>query len=181
MKQFKASTISALTSAGITVETPDDELRKAYFKVTSTPLPKGNIEDVRDALGGNPERILAEKAPKAAKAKTEKAPKAPKAPKEPKPAKVQETPEAAMARLKADPATADRWKRVRSVNEMGKKGPTVVTIVCDDRAEDGSEILRTIKVQDLFQVKYSAAFAKKAARKNRKKAPAAAPATPAAE
>lgn len=175
MKQFKPSTIEKLKLANVTAETPDDELRKAFFKANSGPIKKDDVAALREALNGNPEALLPAEAPKAAKE--------PKAPKEPKPVKAAETPEAALSRLKAssDPKIAERWARVRRVDQMGKKGPTVVTIVCDNRAEDGSEILRTIKVQDLFQVRYSADYSKKAARVARAAAKKAATPAPAAE
>lgn len=166
MRQFKQLQVETLLGNGVTPDTPDEDLRKQYFKVAGAPLSKANIADLREALRGNPEAILPTGQEKPKKEK------AAKAPKEPKPVKAAETAEQALARLKADPATAQRWARVRSVDSMGKKGPTVVTIVCDDKGPAGEELTRQIKVQDLFQVKYSAGYAKKAARANRKKAAA---------
>jgi hypothetical protein len=38
-----------------------------------------------------------------------------------------------------------------------------VTILCDDKGANGEDLFRTIKIQDLFQVKFSAGYkAKKA-------------------
>lgn len=179
MKQFKQSTIDALKGAGITAETAEDETRKAYFKTTATPLAKANLADLRAALNGDAAAILPEAAPKAAKEPKAKKEKAPKPPKEPKPAKVAETAEQALARLQAAPETSARWARVVRVDEMGKKGPTVVTIRCDNKGENGEDLFRTIKVQDLFQVRFSADYAKKNARKKKAKPEAAT--APAAE
>lgn len=168
---FKASTIKALQDKGITGETPEAELKKAYFKTTSTPLASAKLPDLIAALNGDQTQITAEAAPKAAKApKAPKAAKEPKAPKEPKPPKaekVAELPAVAMARLKADPKTSARWTRVTEVLEMGKKGPTRVRILCDNKGEAGEDLFRDIAVQDLFQVKYSSDFARKAARQAR--------------
>jgi hypothetical protein len=180
--QFKRSTIEALQGAGINAETAEADLKKAYFKTTSTPLAAAKIADLRSALGGNEANIIADAdvKPKAAKVPKEKKEKAPKPPKEPKPVKEAEAPDVAMARLKADPKTAARWTRVTQVLAMGKKGPTRVRILCDNKGPAGEDLFRDIAVQDLFQVKYSADFAKKAARKARAatkktEAPAAAP------
>lgn len=181
MKQFKQSTIDAMKNTGITAETPDEDIRKQYFKTTSTPLAKANLADIREALNGNPLAILPADAEKPAKApKAAKEPKAPKPPKEPKAPKVAETGEQAMARLKAAPETSARWARVTKVIEMGKKGPTVVEILCDNKGENGEDLFRVIKVQDLFQVKYSADYAKKNARKKAAKATAPAADAPTA-
>lgn len=176
---IKRATLDALKSKGITAETDEKQLKEEYFRTAGVPLGKSNIESVRKALAGDESQITENAAPKAAKVK---AAKEPKAPKEPKVARPTETPEQALARLKSDAATSERWKRVVKVEEMGKKGPTRVTILCDDKGPEGQDLFRTIKVQDVFQVRYSEAFAKKNARKNRKgnKAAPAAEATVAA-
>jgi hypothetical protein len=166
---IRRGTLTVLQEAGINAETPEAELKAAYYKAAGVPLNKNNIESVRKALGGDESQVTVEKTAGTTVAKEPKAAKAPKAPKEPKPVTPSETPEQALARLQSDDATKARWARVTKVEEMGKKGPTKVTILCDDKGPEGQDLFRTIKVQDLFQVRYSADFAKKNARKNRVK------------
>jgi hypothetical protein len=168
---IKATTLAALVAAGITSSTPEQELKKAYFKTAGHPLSKQNMPHVLAALNGDNSVVTDDSAAAPAAAKEPKAPKTPKAPKEPKApvaAKVAETPDAALARLKADPATSARWARVQSILEMGKRGPVRVRIVCDDKGPNGEELTRDIKIQDLFQVKFSAGY-----KKSRKAAPKA--------
>lgn len=151
----------------------DAELKKAFFKAAATPLANAKVADLRAAIAGDDSKIFADDAAAAA-AKGPKKEKAPKAPKEPKPVKEPETAEAALARIKADPKTAERWKRVVRVTEMGKRGPTRVDILCDNKGENGEDLYRNIAVQDVFQVKYSADYSRKAARSARQAAKAAA-------
>lgn len=173
---FKSSIIATLLGAGITATSPEADVKKAYFGAAGAPVSKAALPDLIAALGGDQTKVIADEnvstGTKTAKAKTPKEPKAPAAPREVKPA---ETADAALARLKADPATSARWAKVRSVDEMGKRGPVKVTIVCEDKGPAGEELTRQIKVQDLFQVRFSAGYAKKNTRKSKKVA--AAPAT----
>lgn len=165
---FKRTTIETLRTQGVNDQTTDQDLKKAFFKTNGSPIKSENVPKLRAAIAGDESLILSVEA--ASKAKTPKEPKAPKAAKEPKaPAepKVAETAEAALARLKTDEKTAQRWARVVAVTEMGKRGPTRVRILCDDKGENGEDLFREIAVQDLFQVRYSAGYAKKNARKNR--------------
>lgn len=104
------------------------------------------------------------------KAKKEKAPKPPKAPVAPKPPKPVETAEQALARLKADPKTKAKYRRVTEILEMGKSGPVRVTILTDDKGPNGEDQFRVIKSQDLFQVKLSVEGQKAEAKKKRNKA-----------
>lgn len=181
--KFKAATIAAILAAGVTAESPEAEVKKAYFTATATPITKASYPLLIAALKGDVTNVIPEgqEAPattKPAKEKKQAAPKTPAAP------KVTETPEQALTRLKNSPDSkiAARWAKVRSVDEMGKRGPTKVTIVCEDKGPNGEELLRQIKVQDLFQVRFSAGYAKKQARKGKKaSAPAATETAPAAQ
>jgi hypothetical protein len=167
----KRSVLEQLISKGLTAESATSDIKKAYFSITGNPLSKDNLTNVVLALKGDTSVVEDDSAAPAAEASAPKAKKekAVKAPKEPKPAaapKVAETPEAALARLKAstDPVIAGRWARVHEVLEMGKKGPTRVRIVCEDKGSNGETLYRDIKVQDLFQVKYSAGYKKSRAK-----------------
>lgn len=167
---IRKAQLAALVAAGITAESPDQDIKKAYYKVAATPLSKDNLPVVKAALGGDLSGVVDDIAAPATKPKAEKAAKAPSAP---KPVMEAEAPHVALKRLKSVPKTAERWARVTEVLEMGKKGPTRVRIKCDDKGEGGKNLFRDIKVQDLFQVKYSAEYAKKNARKGRKAKPKA--------
>lgn len=174
MKTLHIAVLTALTAAGITSASAEPDIKKAYFAATNSPLTKATLPIVVAALNGDEAAIdrseKASPAPAAGKPAKVKAEKPPKAPAEPKVAKPAEAPDAALARLKNSPDTkiAGRWARVVSVDEMGKRGPTVVTINCDDKGPNGETLTRQIKVQDLFQVKFSKGYAKKAARKSAK-------------
>jgi hypothetical protein len=187
---FRSTTIETIRGKGLSAESPDQDLKKAYYSAAGSPLTGDKLAQLRAALNGDTSLIqevtetaaAPAKAPKAKKEKAAKAPKEAAAPNEPKAVKPSETADQALARLKADPATSTRWARVQSVLEMGKRGPTRVRIVCDDKGEGGADLFRDIAVQDLFQVRFSAGYAKKHARKNRVKsnAKAAAAEAPAA-
>lgn len=166
--RFQQRFITAILAAGVTAETPDAELKKAFFNAAKVPVSNANLEGLRAALNGNADNIKPDSVPGTPAApKAPKAAKEPKAPREPKAVVPAETAEACLARCKADPATAERWARVIKVEEMGKKGATRVTIKCDDKGPEGQDLFRTIKIQDLFQVKFSEGYAKKNARKSK--------------
>lgn len=169
---IRKTVLAALIVAGITAATPEQDLKKAYFKASKGPLSKAQLPELIAALNGDETVVnddtAAAQTP-AASTKPTKTQKEPKPANEPKPARVAETPEAALARLKTDPATSAKWARVHSVLEMGKRGPVKIRIVCDDTNEDGSARHRDIKVQDLFQVKFSLEY-----QSTKKKAAAAA-------
>jgi hypothetical protein len=172
---IRKSVLAALVAAGITAQTDETTLKKEYFKAAKGPLSKAQLPELIAALNGDTTKVV-DDAEAEAKKQSAKAEKPAKAPKEPKVAKASETADACLARMKAstDPVVAQRWVRVREVLEMGKRGPTRVRIVCDDKNEDGSERLRDIKIQDLFQVKFSAGYKKPKVNGNRKQeAPAA--------
>jgi hypothetical protein len=115
---IRASIVSAVLALGLTAESPDQDLKKGYYKAAKAPLTPATLPVLKAALAGDQSAIVADAEAPASK---KKAPAAEKTPKEPKVVKAAETPEAALARLKSDPATAERWKRVQRVEQMGKK------------------------------------------------------------
>jgi hypothetical protein len=162
--------VAALLAAGLTKDSDTSEIKKAYFTTTGKPLTKSNLSTVLLALGGDEASISDEAAPAATTTKAKGKPAA--APKEPKPAaapKVTETKEQMLARLKQE--KPERFGRVTEILEVGKKGPTRVRILCEDKGTNGEDLYRDIKIQDLFQVRFSAGY------KKPRKAAAAAPAS----
>ncbi len=184
MANFRKSVIAALIAAGVTATTDEGQIKREYFKAAKGPLSKAQLPDLLLALGGDTTNVIDDAEAEAKKqlasaGKTPKAPKEPKAPRAAAAPKTVETPEAALARLKADPATSARWARVQEVLEMGKRGPIRVRIVCDDKGPNGETLTRDIKVQDLFQVRFSAGYKKSKGNQN-KPAPTTEQATQAA-
>lgn len=134
------------------------------------------------------ERLKAKQATKETPATETPAATATETPAEAKPARaakvrVEETREAMLARLRTE--KPERYGRVIEILEVGKSGPTKVRIRCDDSTPE-NVLTRDIKVQDLFQVRFSEArqaeetkkarAARTAARREAKKSATAAPA-----
>lgn len=174
-----------------------DELRSALDDVTSAP--GGDTADetpsepaAQKPLSKSARRKLADAASTQAKpaakpaakqaatqAKASKPAAQPKAEKPKREPKVVETdPKKVLAALKASHPQGDRVLEVLEVSERGK--PLRVRILCDDPAtgqrlpnkKDGSNC-RDIKVQDLFQVRFTVEGSKEARKLARRKTPAA--------